>query len=570
MPEKTNLSDLTVFLITVGAPSYEDCRKALSAQDCTFRLEEIRDVAPMSAAFQQMIDRCKTRYYIQVDEDMILKPHAVRTLREHMSGLTAQSKAQACYPLWDEHLGRTILGIKIYDHTIMRQHPYRNVLSCEVDQLKRVKAAGYGIDIEWGRPWPQHWGMLKRGEPTVLGIHGAHYTPRSAFERYKDLFQKYRSVGGIDWVAIQMSTLLGRLAKGHDNAAENVDLWAVIGAAAGLTTKTSGLGEKDFRSYATMSDFGVIRSVVTGPPLHLDIHTSQDCNLECEFCRRQRFEAPKHTEFTPELAKKVLDKFPSIRSACVAGFGEPLIPIRIGELVNTLLDAGLVVGFITNGLLVRTKFHAIRWADLAYINVSLNEVDPVRYRKLAGVDAFEQAFDGFKLLRNRGMKVGLSFVVDAERWQRIPAFLDFAAKEKAHFVSIVNVLPHHDVSKPSENKAFWQRVITDENVEFAEALPGLRKKAQSLGVNVNAWPVPISRSHCPRLCRSPFVALGVNGNGVLSGCNRVEPPRGENGAAGMGDMAWRNPQFVALRKALAGDGDLPVRCTMCFGNWKRE
>ena len=74
------LNDLTVFIISSGEETSDDCTAALKEQDCTFPIEHIRDVAPMSAAFQAMPDSCLTPYFLQVDADMILKPDAVRKL----------------------------------------------------------------------------------------------------------------------------------------------------------------------------------------------------------------------------------------------------------------------------------------------------------------------------------------------------------------------------------------------------------------------------------------------------------------------------------------------------------
>ena len=81
-PAPISRDHVTVFVTTVGAPSYDACRQHLGAQDCAFRLQVIDRVAPMSAAFQRMLDECPTPFFVQVDEDMLLYPHAVRTLYE--------------------------------------------------------------------------------------------------------------------------------------------------------------------------------------------------------------------------------------------------------------------------------------------------------------------------------------------------------------------------------------------------------------------------------------------------------------------------------------------------------
>src|SRR5690348_11399473 len=81
MENRPDLSaEVTAFVLTVGAPSFDECMRRLDRQDCRFRREVIDHVAPMSQALQCMLDRCETPYFIQVDEDMLLYPHAVRTL----------------------------------------------------------------------------------------------------------------------------------------------------------------------------------------------------------------------------------------------------------------------------------------------------------------------------------------------------------------------------------------------------------------------------------------------------------------------------------------------------------
>ncbi|MCA9468683.1 MAG: hypothetical protein KC643_25025, partial [Nitrospira sp.] len=58
----------TVFIITVGDMTFPACQEAIRLQDTrAFILDIIQNVHPMSAAFQEMITRCQTEYFIQVD-----------------------------------------------------------------------------------------------------------------------------------------------------------------------------------------------------------------------------------------------------------------------------------------------------------------------------------------------------------------------------------------------------------------------------------------------------------------------------------------------------------------------
>src|SRR5215213_11615024 len=77
------LDDTTVCVITVGdEPNFTECLERLRAQTVGFRLEIIDRIAPMSRAFREMQDRCSTQWFVQVDEDMLLYPHAIASLRE--------------------------------------------------------------------------------------------------------------------------------------------------------------------------------------------------------------------------------------------------------------------------------------------------------------------------------------------------------------------------------------------------------------------------------------------------------------------------------------------------------
>jgi hypothetical protein len=139
-------AEVTVFVSTVGAASFPDCMTHLAAQDCRFGVEVIEGVAPMSAAFQSMLDRCTTPFYVQVDEDMILRPSAVRRLHQRMKA-SADDVALVVGWLWDVHLGRAIQGVKIFRHSIVARYPYADFpatlsLICQDVVLDQIEHGG--------------------------------------------------------------------------------------------------------------------------------------------------------------------------------------------------------------------------------------------------------------------------------------------------------------------------------------------------------------------------------------------------------------------------------------------
>ena len=158
-------AELTVFVLTVGAPSFAECLKRLEAQDCRFNLEVIENVAPMSRALQCMLDRCRTRFFVQVDEDMLLYPHAIRSLYTRLAESPPDVAILTCH-LFDAHAQRVIYGLKIYRHEIVRAYPYDDVESCEYDQIRRFTKDGF-VDLRL--PLEDHF----RPSEITLGEHGS-------------------------------------------------------------------------------------------------------------------------------------------------------------------------------------------------------------------------------------------------------------------------------------------------------------------------------------------------------------------------------------------------------------
>lgn len=582
--------EVTVFLITVGASSYTRAKKALKKQNCKFTMQEIAWVAPMSAAFQQMIDRCETPYFIQCDEDMIAKPGMVRNLYDSIAnpdlnhdyyasfGWNPEKCAMVCYPLWDVHLQRTRLGIKIYRHEAMKQAPYRDVQSCEMDQLERLKAAGYHIRVEWGSEWELHKGELDRADKAIQALHGTSYTPREAFETYLDMAQKCRDVGGNDWFYQQPKKFLDRLISGQSqkHPYENEDLWALLGATAGFTSPKESReqrGEKDFNAYFKSKKFGEMRTVLVPPPTRLDVYTTAKCNLKCDFCGRQKGSVNmdvlqmSRDEDLPSTVSKMLSYYPSLQSACVAGFGEPLMCDSLGETLEVLQER--FVGLITNGVALTTT--NVDWNLVNHLTVSLNAGCKEEHAARTGVsDGWDRVKAGLEMLRRIKVPFTLSFVVGQQEWMKVESYLEAAKSLGAKSVYLVNLLPHYD----DQNGADWFR----ENVLHYQYEPYFarrvryERKANELGVQVEVWPQPISWGIKPRNCKAPWQAVGIDSRGYYSACPRIVGPGAHWGHIDEGKDFWTKSATInKLRRELSGaDEELRITCQNCFGCWQHH
>ena len=599
-------SELTVFVITSDEPEFEKCLTALEDQDCEFTLSVVKGVSPMNAAFQKMLDLCETPFYIQVDADMILYPSAVRQMYEDM--LNQEEKvALICYPLHDLHLGHLLMGVKIYRHSIMVKHPYVTSYSCEVDQLKRVTDAGYKWVTRWPRTSPEasfNTGFSMTDSPLVKGQHGTVWTNARIYVRYKRLMQKWRKFG-YEWLESLPQRFLTRLT----NEPTDINLWAFMGAVAGLVSSVDEDKERDFNEIdpaieqldsvlkAPLHSMGMIPTIgckvespipakihkpVVSPdiythdltldtappapifdgPRELNVYMTTRCNLRCRFCRRQYLENASHPyEVHAGFVDEIMERFPTIKSACVAGFGEPLLAQTLNESLMALSRHKVTTGLITNGTLLTKNYAKIQDTDLAYVSVSLNAATATEYFNTTGLGLFDAALDGVRLAVRMGYRVGVSFVCTKENYHLVESYIAIARELGVAFVSLHNLLPHFSDCYSSEE--FWNLVLTDQDRQELDVLEKLKEKHSDI---VTSWPVPISRVSCPRKCNSPYVSIGIDGQTFHSGCRRVTGPSILNGSV-REDNVWNSDHYKTLRDGLSGKAPMRDICAMCFGNW---
>jgi hypothetical protein len=224
--------DTTIFVTTIGdEANFADCMEHLKAQTVQRPVEILDRIAPMSAALQQMHERCNTPFYVQVDEDMILFADAIARLEELMQ-MASPQVAMVCAPLWDCDTEQPIYGLKIYRHEIVRRFPYENTLSCESHQLVRVKAAGFTVEL-----------LPLTDRSGCFGEHGKHYTPETIFRRWQRIFRKHEQIGNRAWIEPWAEKLLDRYIRTRDRA----HLYAFLGAVAGIAGDPAPDRELDWR-----------------------------------------------------------------------------------------------------------------------------------------------------------------------------------------------------------------------------------------------------------------------------------------------------------------------------------
>jgi hypothetical protein len=224
--------DVTAFVTTIGdVTNFNECLAHLSTQTSSFKIDIIDHVAPMSAAFQAMHERCTTPLYVQVDEDMLLVPTAIERLVDIIRA-TEPNVAWVCAPLWDCEMDAPTYGISIYRTAIVKRFDYRNAFATDRAHAQDLFRAGFDT-----------FAVPFESREACFGLHGKHYTPRSIYARWQRLVFKARRFGDMSFLDAQPARLAEKYAKNPSD----IRLFALLGAVSGIIGQMPSDTEKDWR-----------------------------------------------------------------------------------------------------------------------------------------------------------------------------------------------------------------------------------------------------------------------------------------------------------------------------------
>jgi len=234
-------SDVTVFVIAVEKKkNYQACLLALKNQTVDFKLDIIEDIAPMSDAFNQMMIRCKTPYFIQCDEDIILKPEAVNNM--HTSMLKNEPTVSTLlFSLYDVHMNRKIKGVRINRTEILKKYPFEDTLCCENTQKIALLNDGF----------------TTINDRRVMGDHCPYWSNYTIFQRYYNMMDrtknnkdKYTKVPVKLWKILQKNPT-------------ELNLYALLGAFGSLFTEECSNKEKNFFTDQNNPKFKIVQDKIS-------------------------------------------------------------------------------------------------------------------------------------------------------------------------------------------------------------------------------------------------------------------------------------------------------------------
>ncbi len=141
---------------------------------------------------------------------------------------------------------------------------------------------------------------------------------------------------------------------------------------------------------------------------NLRISVTDRCNLRCTYCMPEEVVFMDRAELLTfeEIAHFVRVAAPlGIDKIRLTG-GEPLLRRDLPRLVRMLADIPGIkdIGLTTNGLLLANQAQALFDAGLRRINISLDTLDPERFREVSRREGLEQVLAGIDAAKRAGFR----------------------------------------------------------------------------------------------------------------------------------------------------------------------
>jgi heme d1 biosynthesis radical SAM protein NirJ len=155
------------------------------------------------------------------------------------------------------------------------------------------------------------------------------------------------------------------------------------------------------------------------------------CNLSCRHCYSISGDVDFPGELTTAEALRVMEDMRAFGvPALILSGGEPLMRRDLFALSAHAKGLGFHVSLSTNGTLIDEALaDRIRDAGYDYVGISLDGIGPTHDRFRGRPGAFDAALAALRLLRRRGVKVGVRFTMTQNNAAELPALLDLVERE---------------------------------------------------------------------------------------------------------------------------------------------
>lgn len=263
-------------------------------------------------------------------------------------------------------------------------------------------------------------------------------------------------------------------------------------------------------------------------PLTVSMWITGGCNLACKYCYA---DASRNIHMEPARLFRLVDELRELEvfDITIAG-GEPFLHPRIFEVIEQILDSGMQMGVLTNGVLLDEQ-RAKRLAGLAdgkkmILQVSLDSPDPHLNDQTRGMG--KTVLDNIRNLATLGLQLQISCVLTSVNIDTAHLIIDalYPAVKRFHFLNIQRTdrsLRHPELLiNDSQAYDFWMR-LNEHAKGFPPDLflPSLRIMLRSYGAEENqeSWAFHKNATFACRSCSIGLTKIEITPEFDVLGCD---------------------------------------------------
>ncbi|MBB5320096.1 GTP 3',8-cyclase MoaA [Marinobacter oulmenensis] len=184
---------------------------------------------------------------------------------------------------------------------------------------------------------------------------------------------------------------------------------------------------------------------------YVRLSVTDRCDFRCVYCMSEDMTfLPKAQILTLEEIARVARNFVSLGAEKIRlTGGEPLVRNNVLELVEEIGGYGLRdFALTTNGNRLASMAQPLREAGLHRVNISLDSLDPSRFRELSRTGRLENVLDGIDAAREAGFDgIKLNVVVIKGRNDdEVPELIEFARRKRID-ISFIEEMPLGEISE---------------------------------------------------------------------------------------------------------------------------
>ncbi len=190
---------------------------------------------------------------------------------------------------------------------------------------------------------------------------------------------------------------------------------------------------------------------------YVRLSVTDRCDFRCVYCMAEEMTfLPRQQVLTLEEIARLARNFVALGTEKIRlTGGEPLVRRDILELVREIGSYGLRdFAMTTNGSQLPVMAEPLRRAGLKRLNISLDSLDPVKFRSITRTGRLAQVLDGIDAARDAGFEgIKLNTVVlKGRNDEEVPELIEFARRKQVD-ISFIEEMPLGEISEHDRGTA---------------------------------------------------------------------------------------------------------------------